>query len=119
MVEAFQITNIPVAYISNAINEKIEQAGGFFWFHKDSVPEYVSKYLGKSAKLYKPIFQYDLKGNLVDDFKSIADASRCLKIDWGLISRNLRNKTKTCEGFCFKYKNKVDDKIKIKKYDNR
>lgn len=115
LVEAFQITNIPVVYISNAINEKIEQAGGFFWFHKNNVPEYVSKYLGKSAKLYKPIFQYDLKGNLIDEFKSIADASRCLKINEALISGNLRNKTKSCKGFSFKYKNKIDDKIKILK----
>ena len=51
------------------------------------------------------VYQYDFEYNLVNDFNSIMDAERELKIDNRLISATCRNKQKSTGNFKFKYKN--------------
>jgi hypothetical protein len=55
-----------------------------------------------SSKLQKPIMQYDLEGNFIKEWDSI----KSVKDDLGLeICSNLKNRTKTCGKYIWKYKN--------------
>lgn len=55
-------------------------------------------------KLRKPIYQLDLKGNILDEFPSITEASLILNLDIGYISRCCKENHRTHGGFKFKYK---------------
>lgn len=59
-------------------------------------------------KVSKPIIQYDLKGNFIKQFPSLADASRELKISPSNISHCANGKYKTCKGYVWKYKEGCD-----------
>lgn len=48
--------------------------------------------------------QYDIEGNLLNTFISIAEAGRQLKLDSSSISKACKGKLKTCGGYIFKYK---------------
>lgn len=106
--EASVITNINQPSINHCLRGKCEQAGGYLWYYKDSVPIIVKKHAGKYSKMLKPILQYDLTNNFIDEFKSIGEAKRVLGISGSLIVTNLKGITKTCKGYIFKYKNKIN-----------
>ena len=57
----------------------------------------------QKIKLGKPIFQYDLGGNLVKEWYSTIEAQKQLNIKG--INNNLKGRTQTCGGFIWKYKN--------------
>jgi len=57
----------------------------------------------------KPIIQYDLNNNIIKEWHSASEAGRALGITSQAISLNLNNKTKTCHGFIFKYKENKND----------
>jgi hypothetical protein len=80
------------------------------------------RYKGKFTKLpeykkttSKPILQYDLDGNFLNEFSSILEASLKLNIPVGNISKHLNNQTVKCYDFIFKNYEK-DYPLKIKKY---
>lgn len=52
----------------------------------------------------KPIIQYDLNSNVICEWQSAAEAGRQLGVTPQAIYFNLNNKTNTCHGFIFKYK---------------
>ena len=54
----------------------------------------------------KPIFQLDLKMNLIKEFVSVAEASRELKISTNSISKCANGKIQQVKGFIFKFKGK-------------
>lgn len=56
-----------------------------------------------STSLSKPILQYDLEMNFIKEWKSLKEASINLEITHGGICNALKNKTKTCGGFIWKY----------------
>lgn len=89
----------------NGINLSNLTIGGFYWFYKNNIPKIINKYNGRYSTMVKPISQYDLNNNLITDFISISDAARQLKISVSGIVVNLKNHTKTYNGFIFKYKN--------------
>ena len=101
--EAFKMTQVSQASISNCINGKSQQAGGFLWYNYNSIPTEVPK-ICKYSNMVKPIIQYDLNGNFISEFKSISEAGKILKIRSSLIVTNLKKITKTCKGFIFTYK---------------
>lgn len=49
----------------------------------------------------KPVYQYDLNGNLIKVWNSVRD---CRK-EFGNVSRVLSGKAKQCKGYTFKYYN--------------
>jgi hypothetical protein len=59
--------------------------------------------IGLGNNFTRFIKQYDLEGKLIKEFKSIADASRILKIGKSNIHGVLQNKRKTAAGFIWKY----------------
>lgn len=54
-------------------------------------------------KLRKPIYQFDLSGNLLKKFSSKAEASKILKIDAASISNCALGKRKTAGGYTWSY----------------
>lgn len=53
----------------------------------------------------KKVLQYDLNMNLLDEFKSLAEAARSVNGNHGNISMCCQNKRKTAYKFIWKYKN--------------
>ena len=52
----------------------------------------------------KPIIQYDLGGNFIQEYPSMHEAARCLGLKQGGISMCCRGIAKTAYGFVWKYK---------------
>jgi len=102
--EAFNMTQISQSSISNCVNDKSRQAGGYMWYNSNSIPMNIQK-TSKYFNTKKPIIQYNLNGNIISEFKSISEASKILNIKTNLIVTNLKKITKTCKGFIFTYKN--------------
>ena len=57
----------------------------------------------------KPIIQYNLNNEFIREWNSAAEASRYLGVSQSAIGYNLKNKTKTCCGYIFKYKENNND----------
>lgn len=57
----------------------------------------------KSRALYKPVGQYDLKGNLIKEFASISQASREMHIDSKAIIEVAKGRYRQWNGFVWKY----------------
>ena len=55
-----------------------------------------------SATKSKPVYQFDLNGNLIKEWKSMAEAGKSLGIDAGNISAACSGKLKTYKGFIWK-----------------
>jgi hypothetical protein len=65
-----------------------------------------TNYKNISKKISKPVLQYDLQGNFIQEFKSIRDAKSFLgkSKNNGDISACLKGRQKTAFGFIWKYK---------------
>lgn len=65
-----------------------------------------SKEMNENALWYKaiPIYQYDLEGNFIREWKSAQEASRSLKIDGTGITGVLRGEHSYSKGYMFRYK---------------
>jgi group I intron endonuclease len=57
-----------------------------------------------AESIKKPIFQYDLEGNFIKEWKSAKDVELEIGLSRKNISANLRNKTKHAYGYIWKYK---------------
>lgn len=58
--------------------------------------------LGKDCPSSKPVLQYDLYGNLINNYSGASEASRMTKIDRSGISHCCKGKIKTAGGFIWK-----------------
>jgi len=70
--------------------------------------------ISKKSKESKPICQYDMDGNLINEFHSVNYACRILNIDPRKIFRILSGLRKTTNGFYFEYKGKELSFKKVK-----
>lgn len=59
------------------------------------------------TKSYIEILQYDLHMNFIKEWSSAKEASQILNILQTAINNNLKNKSKSCGGYIFKYKHNV------------
>jgi group I intron endonuclease len=66
-----------------------------------NTPEIISK---RNEKILKPILQYDLKGNLIKEWKSATEVMKKLNFNKGAINNCLKNRTKSSYSFIWKYK---------------
>lgn len=100
--EAARQTNGRYQDISKCCNNKIKHTGGYKWCFEDNYTEDI-KY--NSKRHHGGVLQYDLHGNLIKKWKSIADASR--EYYKGANDSQLyaccKNKCKTAKGFIWKY----------------
>lgn len=119
MAEASKITGVNQSKISLVSKGKRKTAGGYIWeYVNDKNITYKrtkSNYDVKKDKSAVPILQYDLKGNLISEYNSVAEATRMNNFpNRTNISTNLRGKTKSAYGYVWKYKhdNTVPSQIK-------
>lgn len=101
--EAERKTGIDNANISACCNHKKHYytAGGFQWKYTDSL-DIISQYHNKHLK---PVLQYDLNGNFIQEFCSISEAARAVNTEVGNISRACKRQG-TSNGYKWKYKYK-------------
>ena len=59
------------------------------------------------------VYQYDLDGNFIQEFRSVRFAADCLSLSHSNISRSCNGKSKHAGGFVFRY-----DKVIVEKVDN-
>ena len=65
---------------------------------------YNNSYGTKNNNICKAIIQYDLEGNYINEYKSIMEASRKLKINHSGIVQALKRKNNKAYGYLWKYK---------------
>lgn len=96
--EAGDCLNIDSSDICSCRNGKRKSAGGFLW--KSSKTEVVEYSRSNSTK----ILQYSLGGELIEEYISISQASKSLKINPAGISNCANGYSKKSGGFIWKYK---------------
>ena len=78
---------------------------GFIWKYKEDNITIDKSYLDNQYSFHnKKVLQYDLQGNLLDEFSSITEAAKSISIDSACIGACCRNKSKSSGGFIWKYK---------------
>lgn len=92
-VEAEKITGISKQNICKCLHKERNKAGDFYWTYENELP-----------KIQKQTFicQYDKQGNLIQKFKTKAEAAKALKLDSGSIAKVCKGQRKTCGGFIWK-----------------
>ena len=84
--------------ITSSLKGKTYTSGGYLWVYKgDDIP--IDKF-----KIGRSILQYTKDFILLNEFRSISDASRKLGICKQAISQCIKGKQKTANGFIFKKK---------------
>lgn len=99
--EAERQTGIFASSIRHAIKGRgySKSAGGFLWSYNK-----VEKHHGYVGPISIVIEQYSLDNKLIQEFESICDAAKQLKISKSGIIRCCKGKQKKCRNFIFKYK---------------
>lgn len=114
-------TNVYRTNIMRCCNGKVNSAGGFIWLFKDLHKEInnkievivkLKKYKNIKAKnihkqnssLCKPVLQYDINNNLINEYYSISEAANKLKVSDANIIRCCKGKKLIAYGFIWKYK---------------
>lgn len=69
-------------------------------------------YSGQGELFRKPVLQYDLKGNFIQEFESASEAARQLNVFKSNLTAACRGESTQCGGFQWKYKDS-DKKISI------
>jgi group I intron endonuclease len=108
---AGKILNINRGHIRNVCNErglgKNRSAGNYIWrYKKDNLLKVESYTNYSTTHQYKTIYQYDLQGKFIKEWKSIIFASKKLLIDRSTINRCAlhQRSIKTAGGYVWKYK---------------
>ncbi len=93
---------LKIKTILNALNGRRKTAGGFQWKYCDS-QKVITPY--KQNRLYKSklVYQYDIDGNFIKEWKSYLDASKKLNIPHQHIKRVLDGRRKMTRNYIFKY----------------
>lgn len=92
-----RIMNIPCTTISERVKKGLNPFKNHDDLRKEAARKATSKRIG----------QYDINGNLIRKWESIAEASRQLKMVAPSISANLRGITKTANGYVWKYEEEI------------
>ena len=104
--EASRELNINALIIPRVCRGKSKTAGGFIWKYEGDTN--FSKNFEPNKTNSKKVFQYDLNGNFIKEWRTITEASRELNIYDTSIGRVCRGKKKTAGGFIWKYANSSD-----------
>jgi len=101
ITEASKENGLFTSDISKCCLNKSNTHGGFFWSFKKEDNKFITH--KKSRKIH----QYNLNGNLINEFNSITEASNKLNINNSLISRccSQNNDVLQLNGFYFRYEN--------------
>ncbi|MDE7182465.1 MAG: DUF2726 domain-containing protein [Clostridia bacterium] len=108
--EASKELNINSSNISMCAYHQRDKAGGYRWeyFYKDKLEPIVKIKKSKKGLWGKAVLQLDEDGNIINEFNSLNEAARQLKIDATSISKALHGCIKRAGGFY--WKEKTNDK---------
>lgn len=96
--EAAETVNSTKQHISRACLNVNHLYKGFYWSYQLKEP-----FLPIDDKRRKKVFQFDVNGNFINSFNSIATASSVTKINRTSIAKVCRNERNTAGGFLWKY----------------
>lgn len=107
--------------IFRALSRETKSSGNFLWFYKDEFSEeLLTKKIQDLKKIYKPsketiakmvlkiikkVYVFNKNNELIQEFRSIADAAKFYNIDSGNISKCCNGKQKTYKNMIFKFNN--------------
>lgn len=99
--EVSEVLNIKQQNLCSCCKNKSKTAGKFVWKY-----EYIEN--KQYISMYKciPVYQYDLQGNFIKEWKSGKEASKMLNIKKESISACCRGQNKTGGGFIWTFKKK-------------
>lgn len=107
-LEAAAATDISRNAIVRAAHGERKTGGGFIWKKvPETEPQKAIEVSGESTIGYhdlRPVIQMDLEGNVIQEFVSIAQASRALGISRRSLSCALNGSQKTAAGFKWRLK---------------
>lgn len=107
--EAARQNNCTKSNILSSVNGKCIFTKGFIYCRKeDYSKDFIQSRLNKS-KLYKPVNQFSLQGELLDTFSTCVQAYEKTGVSNSNISAVVRGKTKTAGGFIWSFKNKIEN----------
>ncbi len=106
IVEASKTTGIKSSTISRCLAKDGSMAGGFIWKYADE--DYDLDKI-KSTNYHKspvklPVLQYDLDGNFISEYKSVADAVRNTNVSKTRILECCHGVQEKTKGFVFRWK---------------
>lgn len=99
--EASEATGIIKSGISNCVLGLSLSSGGYIWKYDDGDCSNIHKYINPVCK---SILCFDIEGNFIKEFDSIAKASKELNVWDSTISECCKGKIKQTKGYIFKHK---------------
>lgn len=86
-------------------NKQNNHVSNLEWVTKSQNNRYGTKVARQADKIKRPVMQYDVNGNFINEWESATDAEKALSSKFtGAISHCLRGKNKTAYGYIWKYK---------------
>lgn len=104
---ASKTTGVCDTGIISCCNGTYQHSGGFLWRYKEDYNPY-DKYTYTNTRLHS-VVQFDLSGNIVNEYVSIKDAKQKTGINSSNISRCCSHNAKTAGGFIWRYKEEVNE----------
>lgn len=105
---ASKINNLSHGNISKCCKYKVKMVGGYIWrFEGDLTPTIFEKGVDK----FEPIYQYDLEGNFIKEYRNIKEASIDLSISTQGIRNCCKGKYKSSGGYIWRYKSDIKNLI--------
>ena len=105
ITEASKATGTCLSKITAVAKGKRKTAGGFVWkYSSDKGISFNHKNIVYKKQGCKPIVQYDLSGNVVAEYASIAEASKENNLERTNIIACLKGRIKTAYGYKWSYK---------------
>ena len=94
--------NYSKVHIWDCVNKHRPTAYNFYWFYSGQAPVF------KTKGTHRKVYQFDLKGNFIAEFKNAAEAGRSLgKSDWSHITECCNKKCKSAYGYIWSYENNL------------
>lgn len=93
--------------LTQCILGKQRKYKGFIWSRTTIDKDEFKTWLIKKSS--KPVVQFDLQENVIKEFGSAVEASRCMNCTTGLITMACRGNIKTAKGFIWKYKENLSE----------
>lgn len=109
IAEASRSTGRSTGGISDCCKRKSKTLGGYAWAYDDesfNIDEVIRFATIPDKTRAIPIYQKDLKGNIIKEWNSLMEASKKLGITYQGIWACCNGKQKTSKGFKWEYKNK-------------
>lgn len=108
--------SLPTGTIKRALNSRSHYADGYFWYRNEDGAHRVGSLIGEQHRGdVRSVSQFDLDGNLLQQFYSVAEAELETGVSHSKISAVCSGKRKSAGGFIWSYAQTVDPYVSIQK----